>query len=161
MRRTIAQGCCCVFIACLITACFEEQAIKNSSQLTIADEALDEASLATRVFLREQLGASYDLVLPAASPHQIEQGKHIFAQHCSGCHGVGGAGDGVLSRQLRLRIPNFAHPQSAYRYSEQGRLYIIKHGLAELGVQMMGFKDFLSDDEVFAVYSYVKSLIQE
>ena len=49
------------------------------------------------------LGFGYFTVTLAA---ESSSGKEMYLQYCSSCHGKDGKGDGTLSRDLKVRVPD-------------------------------------------------------
>src|SRR5215216_405205 len=52
------------------------------------------------------------VLVPPQTPN-IENGKAIFAEKCSGCHGKTGLGDGEQGIQLGVTVPAFGLPEIA------------------------------------------------
>jgi mono/diheme cytochrome c family protein len=48
------------------------------------------------------LGVGYFTVTFAA---ESSSGKQMYLQYCSSCHGKDGKGDGTVSRDLKVRVP--------------------------------------------------------
>ena len=95
---------------------------------------------------------------PAASAVADEaKGARLFATLCSGCHGAGGQGDGVLAKGLSVRPPDW--PRDGGRRvkgeDQEAVARIIKFGLP--GSPMAGH-EYLKDDEVVSLARYVRSL---
>ena len=69
------------------------------------------------------------VLVPPQTPN-IENGKAIFAEKCSGCHGITGMGDGQQGIQLGVTVPAFGLPEVArpgiladwYTVVTQGRM---------------------------------------
>jgi mono/diheme cytochrome c family protein len=84
-------------------------------------------------------------------------GARLFATLCTGCHGAGGHGDGVLAKGLSVRPPDW--PRDGGRRvkgtDEEAVARIIKFGLQ--GSPMAGH-EYLKDDEVVSLARYVRSL---
>ncbi len=111
-----------------------------------------------RDMLKEKLGDKYDEVVPEATAEQLALGKEAY-KACSSCHGDTGKGDGLAAAALPQKPADFTDPAHSAYYSDQGRLYIIKNGVE--GTPMVGWKDILSEEEILAVYAYVRSLRSE
>lgn len=146
--------CVLVLAACAADPKPSSPSERKSVQLDDYSKNIDSA-------LRTALGAAYDQPLEAATAAQLAQGQAVYLQRCAGCHGSAGQGDGMLAAHLNPRPSNFTDPASALRFSDRGRMHIIKVGLVEYGAQMTAFGEFLDDDDLFAVYSYTKSLLKE
>ncbi len=94
------------------------------------------------------------------TPEHIEQadltsGARIFAERCSTCHGLTGAGDGELALNGSIPAPgDFTQPRAARSQSLQQWLATIRNGRIES--LMPPWRDSLGDDELrdVALYSY-------
>jgi mono/diheme cytochrome c family protein len=109
-----------------------------------------------RSWLKEKLGDEYDKTVPPATEEQLAMGQKTFMTICATCHGESGKGDGPASVGLEQKPADFTDPAHSAYYSDQGRVYIIKHGVE--GTPMIGWSSTLSEDEIQGVYGYVKSL---
>ncbi len=126
-----------------------------------ADLKLDEYAQKIEDFLKKELAESYNDSISVATEKQMREGHAIYQQRCAGCHGTTGMGDGMLAAHLNPKPSNFTDKYSALRFSDKGRMHIIKVGLMKHGAQMTPFGEFLDDDDIFAVYSYTKAFIKE
>lgn len=88
----------------------------------------------------------------------IELGGNIFKSNCASCHGESGKGDGVVAKSLDPEPPNLSksHPDRTdgylfWRISEGG-------GFEPYSSSMPGWKTILSDEEIWHVISYIRSL---
>ena len=89
-------------------------------------------------------------------------GKAIYEQRCVQCHGGSGRGDGAAAPVLNPRPRDFTSAQFKLRTTETGSLptdddliRTITNGVP--GTSMPGWQPFLSQAEIAAVASYVKS----
>lgn len=110
-----------------------------------------------RMRLQKDLGERYDQPVTAASDSQLQRGQKLFAQLCAGCHGPRGDGKGHVAEGLAGHPSNFTNPAEAAFYSEQARLQIIRKGVP--GTPMMAWENVLTENDVLAVYGYVRSLM--
>ncbi len=107
--------------------------------------------------LEKELGERYDHPVAAASDSQLQRGQKLFIQLCAGCHGPRGDGKGHVAEGLAGHPSDFTNPVAATIYSEQARLQIIRKGVP--GTPMMGWENVLTEEDVLAVYGYVRSLV--
>lgn len=112
-----------------------------------------------RESLKKELGDKYDAVVPAASKEQSALGEKIYKQTCLSCHGEQGKGDGPASKELSSPPADFTDGGHATFYSEEGRRQIIRKGIA--GTAMVAWDKTLSEEEIDAVYAFIKSLIKK
>ena len=92
-------------------------------------------------------------------------GKNIYAQNCASCHGINLEGQ----KDWMSRLPNGMMPAPphdvtghTWHHPDNYLFLITKHGVEEiLGEKylnnMPAYKDILSDDEIIAALSYIKS----
>jgi high-affinity iron transporter len=104
--------------------------------------------------LRHELGALGDA--PPSLRPSYALGRRLFLQHCTECHGDGGAGDGFRAPRLD---PPPADLTDAVALADQSPLdHFRKIRLGVSGTDMEGFEDVLEDDEIWAVAWYVTRL---
>ncbi|MGF1593239.1 MAG: c-type cytochrome [Kiloniellaceae bacterium] len=103
--------------------------------------------------------------LDAEDPAKVALGARVYAEHCASCHGADLEGEADW-RQRRPdgRLPAPPHDASGHTWHHPGdQLFALtKHGPAALvggGYQsdMPGYEGILTDDEIWAVLSYIKS----
>lgn len=96
----------------------------------------------------------------AVDPAVISQGKELYAQYCAECHGAD------LKGQLNWRAPDAngiypAPPHDAtghtWHHPDALLLEIIANGGSMPTTAMPGFGDKLSEEEMRAVLTYIKS----
>ena len=95
----------------------------------------------------------------------IENGKQIYAKNCASCHGVKLEGQkNWMSRLPDGLMPAPPHDQTGHTWHHPDRylFMVTKYGIEEfIGEKypnnMPAYKDILSDKEIIAVLSYIKS----
>jgi cytochrome c oxidase cbb3-type subunit 3 len=93
--------------------------------------------------------------LAQSLPDGQKNGGSIYQRHCAGCHGVTGDGLGPDIKELIVPPANFQASKS--RTKTDMELYLaIKQGV--LFSPMHGWADRLSDQEIWEVLSYIRSL---
>ena len=88
-----------------------------------------------------------------AAPGNMQLGAKIFIQNCSVCHGKDGKGIAAAG------TPDFTSPKVQASLTKETILNTIRHG--KKGTLMPAWGDKLSDAEIAAVGSFVKSLGSE
>ncbi len=83
-------------------------------------------------------------------------GNQIFQQLCAVCHGKAGRGDGITAAALKPKPADLSAP--AVQEQTDGALFWkIKEGQPP----MPGFKNQLSDKQLWAVVTYLRSISKE
>lgn len=97
-----------------------------------------------------------------ASQQLVESGKQVFAENCSGCHGVDATGKGPAAAMLNPKPRNLVAGAFKFRTTPLGSLptnqdliRTIEQGV--LGTSMPGFP-LLSANQKYALVAYIKSL---
>ncbi|NUO79234.1 cytochrome c [candidate division KSB1 bacterium] len=106
--------------------------------------------------LRQTLGEKYHEPIPSATSAQLKRGSELFPELCGGCHGVRGDGKVEHPGVLLHQPSNFTDKAQATFFSEQARLYLIRKGSP--GTAMMGWEEVLPEDDILALYMYVRYL---
>lgn len=98
-----------------------------------------------------------DLAVPATS---IARGDDVFAANCARCHGARGDGQSAASMESPTKVRNLRDAAS-YRFGleERDLFRTVKYGIA--GTVMQAFGGRLSDQEIWDVAAYVRSLQQK
>lgn len=87
-----------------------------------------------------------------ADSTDIKDGKALFHQYCSDCHGLQKDGTGSLGPLLEQEPANL-NSHATQSKSDQELFLIIKRGG---GVEMHGWADTLSDDEIRSLVRYIR-----
>ncbi len=94
----------------------------------------------------------------AGQQDAITAGKQIFDNNCSTCHGTDGKGDGPSASALNPKPANLTF--TAQETNDAYIHWVVSEGGAAVGLSsaMPSFKGVLSDEQIWQVTSYVKSL---
>ena|SRR5271154_457747 len=99
-----------------------------------------------------------------ASAADIAKGKSIATEKCAGCHGAGGAGNGVMLQMLNVTTPPVAwtNKTAMASFSDADLTKIIAGGGAAVGKPpiMPSFNGQLSDAKIADVVAYIRSVAQ-
>lgn len=93
-------------------------------------------------------------ILPA-SVGDTEQGRRLYADNCSVCHGDNGAGAVWTAASMNPPPRNFRSPAAGVELSRERMVQSVTYGRADTA--MPGFGSQLSEDEILAVVDYVRS----
>jgi len=85
----------------------------------------------------------------------LENGKSLYVQHCTSCHGMTGAGNGKLAAGLKPGPTNFLNDTLMQEISPFQAYTTVKLGVE--GTAMQSF-DTLSDKEIWDLAFYIKAL---
>lgn len=92
------------------------------------------------------------------SDQNLKEGKKLYDQNCSACHGPSGLGDGVAGKQLKPPPSNIA-ASAKMRMSTDGYLYwTIAEGGVSLHTAMPPFKGALKEDQIWQIILYIRQL---
>lgn len=95
----------------------------------------------------------YPFNLTRSHGPEVEVGKALFQKYCRNCHGPQKDGTGIL-RPLLEKDPANLNAQATQAKTDQELFSIIKHGG---GVEMHGWADTLSDNEIRALVGYLRN----
>ena len=90
-----------------------------------------------------------------ADEKTLAEGKALYKAKCSKCHGPGGLGDGP-DGDPELTEMNLTEPKRAARNSDGVVYYKILNGRGR--PKMPAFKDELTEQQIWAVVTYVQTL---
>ncbi len=96
-------------------------------------------------------------------PQVAVNGREIFSENCSRCHGPNGDGNGPDLKGAGVKMPNFTDPAYVNRRTLQDVENIIRKGgqVSGLNPLMPSWQDILKDQEIAAVAQYVRSIGQK
>ncbi|MGJ7490772.1 c-type cytochrome [Variovorax sp. ZT4R33] len=88
----------------------------------------------------------------------IAQGRTLYAQHCVGCHGADGRGQGVLANGRSMSPPNLAG-SLLWRRADGDLLWHVMHGMRgrDGATSMPAFGERLRVDEAWALIDFMKA----
>ena len=124
------------------------------------------AAAAFVAFYSWQSDPDQTIVLQPANLATVQQGRENYSEHCASCHGVNLEGQpNWRQRDQDGYLPAPPHDASGHTWHHSdGQLFALtKIGLgAMLGnknfkTRMPAYKDVLTDDQIIAVLSYIKS----
>ena len=106
------------------------------------------ASLVLAACQQESQGPSDEVLIQ--DPNYII-GAGLYKRHCTGCHGETGEG-------RDLAWPSDQHRRVAGGYNDDEIRAVILEGRRVAGTSMDSFREILSDDEITAVITYIRTL---
>ncbi len=92
----------------------------------------------------------------AASPASIKAGQQLFQKNCRFCHGADAKGDGPMA-------PEGTHPPNLTddkwdRGSSDGEIYAVIRDGAGPKFDMKGYKSKMTEQEIWNIVNYLRSL---
>ncbi|MGD9953762.1 MAG: cytochrome c, partial [Burkholderiales bacterium] len=121
----------------------------------VADKAPPPAVAEASSSLRRAIVETYKLRLAPRGAPPLERASPLYAQHCAGCHGTEGRGDGPAAKGLEPAPSNFHDLERMAQRSAFALYNTITLGVA--GTSMVPFKH-LSEDERWALAFHVANL---
>jgi mono/diheme cytochrome c family protein len=95
--------------------------------------------------------------LPKA-PGTLDRGVVVYQENCQSCHGSAGMGDGEAGKELSPPPANLAWLSRMPMMRSDSFLYwAIAEGGVPFGTGMPAFKDALSQDDIWAVITYLQA----
>jgi|GEM_PF-2283614 len=98
-----------------------------------------------------------DLVSPFSDSSSVEEGRALYEEHCASCHGVGGVGT-----NLPFTPPPTAFTDDPRRgeWTDGYLFWRVKKGEGgPAGSAMYGFEGTLTDEQIWKVVTYLKTVI--
>jgi mono/diheme cytochrome c family protein len=102
------------------------------------------------------IGGKSDKNPHPATPDSLDNGKAVFAQSCSICHGLDGQNTGVaISTKMSPQVPLLT-AEHVQAYTDGQLHWIIKNGIYPSG--MPAATDDFSDDDMWDMVNYIRHL---
>jgi putative copper export protein/mono/diheme cytochrome c family protein len=144
-----------IFFAVLGAAIAAAGALRRKPRAAVAGAALlaiTGAAFAGLLVVPAHRTTYFESPISYSAP-SVQRGAPLYAQHCSGCHGPYGNGDGPFADSLPKRPPSLVVRLAAPR--EGDLLWAVSHGVP--GTAMPGFGWFLSEDQMWDLLNYVRA----
>ena len=103
--------------------------------------------------------------MDATHPDRVALGQQLYASFCAGCHGENLQGQPNWKKRLPMgNFPATPHDQTGHtwHHADQWLFEIVKlggkyHAPSRYRSAMPAYQDMLSDEEIWAVLSFIKS----
>ena len=97
---------------------------------------------------------------PKARAADAEEGKKVYMQFCSSCHGQSGKGDGPAAAALNPKPRDHTDKEYMSKLSDDDIFKVVKNGGASVGKSplMPAWGATLKDDQIQDVVAYVRTL---
>ena len=94
-----------------------------------------------------------------ASPGNLKQGARLYGNHCAGCHGPKGYGDGEMGELLTPRPANLAaRMQSGEMVADDYLYWTIAGNSANVGTAMPAFDGALRQEDIWSIILHLRRL---
>lgn len=105
----------------------------------------------------ENVPANYALkTAPLPNQDTPAQGQRLYSQHCAGCHGEDGMSENLASTEQTPPAPPLAIISSLH--SDAYLFWRISEGGLEAGTTMPGWKNSLSEEEIWNTVAYLREM---
>ncbi len=142
--------------ATLLTLLVLSSVVLFSAACKVAPPGSVETAVATDVKRYVTIGGKKDRNPLAGNGDDVANGRKAFGSYCTVCHGLDGQNTGVpFADRMAPPVPSLASG-AVQKYSDGQLHYIIQNGIYPSG--MPAAKGILSDDEVWAIVSYIRHL---
>ena len=110
-------------------------------------------------FMHQGIPAEYRAARNPFSPDAktVEEGRALYQQNCSTCHGATGMGDGERANSLNPSPALLAYMIQMPMSVDEYMLWSISDGGAAFETAMPAFKDVLTRDEVWKIVIYMRA----
>lgn len=92
-----------------------------------------------------------------ATKNLIGEGKNLYADNCSACHGTRGMGDGEAGKALSPSPALLAYMIQMPMSVDEYLLWTISEGGKQFKTAMPAFKDTLTQDQIWKIILYMRS----
>jgi high-affinity iron transporter len=128
--------------------------IHELNKLIHSKANVEKVAMTARLAQKQVISLSRLEVSPAVWPN-LKQGKHLFDQTCSKCHGMEGRGDGPSSATLTTKPMNFQDIDKMKKMTPFQSFNTIRLGVP--GTAMTAFPSY-SDQDTWSLAFYILSL---
>ena len=91
------------------------------------------------------------------APEIIRAGGELYQKQCEACHGVQGLGNGVIANSLNPSPALLAYMIQMPMSVDEYLLWSISEGGKEFGTGMPGFKESLSEKQIWEIITYMRA----
>ena len=133
----------------------------SSSTKLMQNESSRLNLLATNVVRRLLIAATMlNVMFPANAHADMEQGKRLYKENCTPCHGELGKGDGAGARSLPVRPADHTNGAVMNKHSDAFLRDVIAKGGSAMGLSafMPSWQGMLKANDIQDLVSYVRSL---
>jgi mono/diheme cytochrome c family protein len=91
------------------------------------------------------------------SPGVIAAGRRLYAEHCAGCHGANGMGNGDMGKALSPSPALLAYMITRPIAVDEYLVWSISEGGKQFASAMPAFKESLSREEIWQIIAYMRA----
>ncbi len=92
-----------------------------------------------------------------AADRLVGEGGALYAEHCAGCHGPEGFGDGVAAMDLRPTPTFLAFMIESPDLVDEYLMWTIAEGGAQFDTEMPAYKDALDTRDIWKIVVYMRA----
>lgn len=110
-------------------------------------------------FMHEGVGAEYRGQRNpfGVSAEAVDEGRGLYATHCSICHGARGLGDGQIANSLSPSPALLAFLVQTPMAADEFLLWSISEGGQAFETSMPAFNEVLSREEIWKIISFLRA----
>lgn len=110
--------------------------------------------------MRQGIGSKYSSLenTLVVNEENLREGKTLYDEHCSRCHGSSGYGDGEAGKELNPRPANVAHISKMPMATDGYLFWTISEGGIPIQTAMPAFKSSLTKEEIWKIIIYLREL---
>ncbi len=93
----------------------------------------------------------------ATTPDVLQEGKSLYDNRCSKCHGSNGDGKGSATKDLDVKPRNYTDKGLMQTIPDGQLFWIICYGSDPDTTEMKGYKKKLSEEQMWSLVHYIRS----
>ncbi len=91
------------------------------------------------------------------SAEVINEGAELYQQHCAGCHGPKGMGDGEAGKALNPSPALLAYMIQMPMSADEYLMWTVSEGGAQFGTAMPAYKEALPKESIWKIIAYMRA----
>jgi len=95
---------------------------------------------------------------PQLSAGSLVEGRHVYVQSCSICHGADGRGNTGIGRAMYPPVPDLA-ADASQQWKDRELFWIIRNGIRLTG--MPAWRESLNEEQTWTVVAYLRKLADQ
>lgn len=110
-------------------------------------------------FMHQGIPTAYSGVRNPLSPDgkTISEGRALYQENCTSCHGATGMGDGEVANSLNPSPALLAYMIQMPMAVDEYMLWTVSEGGEAFGTAMPAFKEALTEDEIWKIVTFMRA----